>query len=228
MAQLHHAPWLRRVHLVDGAHLERLQRLGLTSYEARAYLALLRRDSSTAAEAARHRGPAAPAHLRRAREPGREGPRVDAARPCGQVRGRGAGAGARAARRPAPAASSQELERDAAHDRASSRPRSMRARSTPTRSSTSRCCATGARSTSASPSSQAGIKRRDPRLHEAAVRDAAAGEREGPRGHASTHRARSVYEFSVFDDPALRRTACGASSRPARKRASSRSCRSSS
>jgi len=38
---------------VDGAHLERLQRLGLTSYEARAYLALLRRDSSTAAETAR-------------------------------------------------------------------------------------------------------------------------------------------------------------------------------
>jgi HTH-type transcriptional regulator, sugar sensing transcriptional regulator len=44
------------VHLVDGAHLERLQRLGLTSYEARAYLALLRRDSSTAAETARVAG----------------------------------------------------------------------------------------------------------------------------------------------------------------------------
>jgi HTH-type transcriptional regulator, sugar sensing transcriptional regulator len=44
------------VHLVDGAHLERLQRLGLTSYEARAYLALLRRDSSTAAETARLAG----------------------------------------------------------------------------------------------------------------------------------------------------------------------------
>ena len=56
MAQLHHAPWLRRVHLVDGADLERLQRLGLTSYEARAYLALLRRDSSTAAETARLAG----------------------------------------------------------------------------------------------------------------------------------------------------------------------------
>jgi sugar-specific transcriptional regulator TrmB len=41
---------------VDGAHLERLQRLGLTSYEARAYLALLRRDSSTAAETARIAG----------------------------------------------------------------------------------------------------------------------------------------------------------------------------
>jgi len=41
---------------VDGAHLERLQRLGLTSYEARAYLALLRRDSSTAAETARLAG----------------------------------------------------------------------------------------------------------------------------------------------------------------------------
>jgi sugar-specific transcriptional regulator TrmB len=44
------------VHLVDGAHLDRLQRLGLTSYEARAYLALLRRDSSTAAETARLAG----------------------------------------------------------------------------------------------------------------------------------------------------------------------------
>jgi len=53
---LNHAAWLRKVHLVDGAHLERLQRLGLTSYEARAYLALLRRDSSTAAETARLAG----------------------------------------------------------------------------------------------------------------------------------------------------------------------------
>jgi HTH-type transcriptional regulator, sugar sensing transcriptional regulator len=44
------------MHLVDTAHLERLQRLGLTSYEARAYLALLRRDSSTAAETARLAG----------------------------------------------------------------------------------------------------------------------------------------------------------------------------
>jgi sugar-specific transcriptional regulator TrmB len=42
--------------MVDSAHLERLQRLGLTSYEARAYLALLRRDSSTAAETARLAG----------------------------------------------------------------------------------------------------------------------------------------------------------------------------
>jgi sugar-specific transcriptional regulator TrmB len=41
---------------VDGANLDRLQRLGLTSYEARAYLALLRRDSSTAAETARLAG----------------------------------------------------------------------------------------------------------------------------------------------------------------------------
>ena len=41
---------------MDGAHLERLHRLGLTSYEARAYLALLRRDSSTAAETARIAG----------------------------------------------------------------------------------------------------------------------------------------------------------------------------
>ena len=53
---LHHTSWLRKLHLVDGAHLERLQRLGLTSYEARAYLALLRRDSSTAAETARIAG----------------------------------------------------------------------------------------------------------------------------------------------------------------------------
>ncbi len=41
---------------MDEAHLERLHRLGLTSYEARAYLALLRRDSSTAAETARLAG----------------------------------------------------------------------------------------------------------------------------------------------------------------------------
>ena len=54
--ELHHKPWLRKLQLVDAAHLERLQRLGLTSYEARAYLALLRRDSSTAAETARLAG----------------------------------------------------------------------------------------------------------------------------------------------------------------------------
>jgi HTH-type transcriptional regulator, sugar sensing transcriptional regulator len=53
---LNHNAWLRKLHLMDGAHLERLQRLGLTSYEARAYLALLRRDSSTAAETARLAG----------------------------------------------------------------------------------------------------------------------------------------------------------------------------
>jgi sugar-specific transcriptional regulator TrmB len=41
---------------MDAANLDRLQRLGLTSYEARAYLALLRRDSSTAAETARLAG----------------------------------------------------------------------------------------------------------------------------------------------------------------------------
>jgi sugar-specific transcriptional regulator TrmB len=41
---------------VDATYLERLQRLGLTSYEARAYLALLRRDTSTAAETARLAG----------------------------------------------------------------------------------------------------------------------------------------------------------------------------
>ena len=50
---MNHSGWLRKLHLVDGAHLERLQRLGLTSYEARAYLALLRRDTSTAVETAR-------------------------------------------------------------------------------------------------------------------------------------------------------------------------------
>lgn len=53
---LHHRPWLRNLGVVENAHLERLQRLGLTSYEARAYLALLRRDSSTAAETARLAG----------------------------------------------------------------------------------------------------------------------------------------------------------------------------
>ena len=35
------------------ATADQLTRLGLTSYEAKAYLALLRRDSSTAAQAAR-------------------------------------------------------------------------------------------------------------------------------------------------------------------------------
>ena len=53
---LNHNTWLRKLKLLDAAHLERLQRLGLTSYEARAYLALLRRDSSTAAETARLAG----------------------------------------------------------------------------------------------------------------------------------------------------------------------------
>jgi sugar-specific transcriptional regulator TrmB len=40
----------------NGALVDRLTRLGLTSYEAKAYLALIRRDSSTAAEVARLAG----------------------------------------------------------------------------------------------------------------------------------------------------------------------------
>jgi sugar-specific transcriptional regulator TrmB len=53
---LHHVRWLRKVGMVEELHVERLTRLGLTSYEARAYVALLRRDSSTAAETARLAG----------------------------------------------------------------------------------------------------------------------------------------------------------------------------
>jgi sugar-specific transcriptional regulator TrmB len=41
---------------VEELRVERLTRLGLTSYEARAYIALLRRDTSTAAETARLAG----------------------------------------------------------------------------------------------------------------------------------------------------------------------------
>jgi sugar-specific transcriptional regulator TrmB len=41
---------------MEELRIERLTRLGLTSYEARAYVALLRRDSSTAAETARVAG----------------------------------------------------------------------------------------------------------------------------------------------------------------------------
>src|SRR5919204_4660570 len=37
----------------DGGYVDQLTRLGLTMYEAKAYLALLRRDSSTAAQVAR-------------------------------------------------------------------------------------------------------------------------------------------------------------------------------
>lgn len=40
----------------DNRTIERLSRLGLTSYEAKAYLALMRRDSSTAAQVARLAG----------------------------------------------------------------------------------------------------------------------------------------------------------------------------
>jgi HTH-type transcriptional regulator, sugar sensing transcriptional regulator len=53
---LHHNVWLRNLRLVEAARVERLQRLGLTSYEARAYVALLRRDTMTAAETARLAG----------------------------------------------------------------------------------------------------------------------------------------------------------------------------
>ena len=53
---LHHVRWLRRVGVVEEIQIERLTRLGLTSYEARAYVALLRRDSMTAAETARLAG----------------------------------------------------------------------------------------------------------------------------------------------------------------------------
>jgi sugar-specific transcriptional regulator TrmB len=48
--------WFRRVGGVEDLRIGRLTRLGLTSYEARAYVALLGRDSMTAAETARLAG----------------------------------------------------------------------------------------------------------------------------------------------------------------------------
>ena len=49
--------WLSIVHAVDGVELiSQLTRLGLTSYEARAYAALVRRDSFSAAQVARQAG----------------------------------------------------------------------------------------------------------------------------------------------------------------------------
>jgi sugar-specific transcriptional regulator TrmB len=53
---LNHTPWFRRLGGMEELRVERLTRLGLTSYEARAYVALLRRDTSTAAETARLAG----------------------------------------------------------------------------------------------------------------------------------------------------------------------------
>ena len=53
---MNHVMWFRRVGGVEDLRIGRLTRLGLTSYEARAYVALLGRDSMTAAETARLAG----------------------------------------------------------------------------------------------------------------------------------------------------------------------------
>ena len=68
----------------DAGELDKLIALGLTSYEAKAYLALVRRDSFAAADVARRRGHPAPAHLRRAATLVQKGLAVAAARPAGQ------------------------------------------------------------------------------------------------------------------------------------------------
>ena len=181
---------------------DRLAHLGLTSYEARAYLALVRRDSYTAAQVARLAG------LPRQRiydvlgslvEKGLASSRPGTRR---EVRGDRPGAGGRAAPRAAPRASWSTSSATAPTIIDALTPGVRRpARRTPIRSSTSRCCATAARSTSASPSSRRSVK------HEILVFTKppyATPPQENVEGIevTRTHVARSVYEFSVFDDPA--------------------------
>ena len=183
------------------ATADQLTRLGLTSYEAKAYLALVRRDSSTAAQVARLAGvPRQRIYdvLASLVEKGLASTRPGPGR---QVRRRRARARARAARlRP-------------------------RASSSPSSSATTAALidelspAFHAGQEQADPLEyievlrdrrainerfdelQAGIKRRDPRLHEAAVRDAAAGERRGPRGRADARGAQRLRVLASSTTP---------------------------
>ena len=103
-AQLHHTPWLRRVHArgrgqpraAAASRADELRGARVPRAPA-ARLVHRRRDGAP-------RRAAAPAHLRRALEPRREGPRLDPARSCRQVRRPRRPTGARAPRRPAPPA----------------------------------------------------------------------------------------------------------------------------
>ena len=173
-----------------------LTRLGLTTYEAKAYVALIGRDSFTAAQVARQAGLPAPAHLRRARQPRREGPRLGAAGHRRQVRRGRAGAGDRAAASPRTAASCRAGARRAATMIAEldARVRGGPGAHRPAR--VHRGPARRGRDQRALRRAPGRRQGRDPRLHQAALRDAAAGERRGPRGRRARHEARSVYEFA--------------------------------
>ena len=181
---------------------DRLTHLGLTSYEAKAYVALVRRDSYTAAQVARQAG------LPRQRiydvlgSLVAEGPRDVTAGLGREVRGGRPGARRRAPRsRRTGARAGRPRAGRRAEAIAAWRRRSRRARPTPIRSSTSRCCATAARSTSASPSSR---RASSARSSSSPSRPTRRRRRRTSRASRSPgpHVARSVYEFSVFDDPA--------------------------
>ena len=130
-------------------------------------------------------------------EPRPEGARLAAARAAGEVRGRRARARDRAPASPTGARSSTALERDAEEMiDAARRPRSRQGQKERDPLEYIEVLRDRAAINERFGELQAGIQRRDPRLHQAAVRDAAAGERRGPRGRPDATSRRSVYEFS--------------------------------
>ena len=172
----------------------------------KAYLALIRRDSFTAAQVARSAG------LPRQRIYDVLGSLVEkglaSARPGNVVKYAATPPelADRAAARRRTATASAARARCRRDGRPTSTPAFEAGRATPTRSSTSRCCATAAPSTSASRELQGERQARDPGLHQAALRHAAAGERRGTRGRPRAHDARcDVRVLGIFDDPAIAR-----------------------
>ena len=98
----------------EGAIADDLVGLGLTQYEAKAYVALVRRDSSTAAQVSRLAGVPRQRIYRRPLQPGREGPCRLAAGRRRQVHGRRTGSGDRAPGRTAAGGSFSRAESKAA------------------------------------------------------------------------------------------------------------------
>ena len=185
----------------DGAVVAQLSQLGLTTYEAKAYVALTRRDSSTAAQAARLAGvPRQRIYdvLASLVEKGLAVTRPGRVIKYAPTAPDAALEGLLERRRQELAA----LERSAEEMVQKLKPAYDEGQEQTDPLEYIEVLRDRRAINERFEELQARDQARDPRLHQAAVCDARAGERRRARGGA-LDRARSVYEYSAFDDPAF-------------------------